>query len=112
MDSLASIVGKNMESKGLGESSFAAMLVARSNKHIADFLGNIATKNIVVKTFERNIIGLEITSSAWAQEFQFCRTEFLNRIRKDFPDKTILDVKIRIIGREDMYDIVEKKFKR
>lgn len=106
MDLLASIIGNRLKEKGLGESAFAAMLVARGNKHIADFLGNMALKHIRIKSYERNVVGIEIGSAAWAQEFQFFRTEFLECIRKDFPERKILDVKIRIIGKEDLYDMV------
>lgn len=105
MKSLQDILKSNLKDHGLGEASFAAVLTGRANKHIADHMGNTAIKNIQIKKYENKKIFLEIRSSAWAQEFQFFRIEFLEKIRIDFPDKPILDLVIKISGKEDLYDI-------
>ncbi len=108
MELLSDILKLSLKKHGLGESAFASMLINRANQIIREELGTLAIKNIRVKKIEKKIIYIEITKPAWAQEFHFFRHEFLNKIRESFPKKQILDIRIKIIGREDLYDTVQQ----
>ena len=98
MKSIAEILNSQLKKHQLLTSAMSAIILARVNKYIFDHMGKQASKNIVCKTYENNIIHVEITHSTWAQEFQLNKLSILQTLRTEFPDKSILDFKIQITG--------------
>lgn len=108
MEFLGNLIAKKIKSHGLESSTEASIIIARANKHFADIFGSKYSNFIRAKTIEYGILSIEISSSTWAQEFQFSREPFLEKLKNDFPNKAIRNIKIRILGQTfhnpDSYD--------
>ena len=86
------------------------VLVKQAKSFIYENMGKKAMHHISVSSFTHNVLHLKISSAVWAQEFQFHKHQLLEYLREKFPEKNILNIKVDIRGKEDLYD--NSQFKR
>lgn len=110
MEAISDILEKTIKRHGLSEPVFAMILIKQAQKFIYENMGKKAMSHISVTSYTHNIIHLKISSAVWAQEFQFYKQQLLDFLREKFPEKNILNIKMNITGREDLYD--SPSFKR